>query len=73
MFLEHPQGPSGTCEGGAAVGADPEQSVLSIVCGIRNLSQGMDATMHACRDPGPRKFTSPRAGGWAGSPDRVTV
>jgi hypothetical protein len=28
--------------------------------------------MHAYRDPVPRNSTSPRQGGWAGSPDRVT-
>ena len=42
-------------------------------CSLRNLSQGKGATMHACRDPVPRNSTSPRQGGWSGSPDRVTL
>ena len=42
-------------------------------CSLRNLTQGTGATMHACRDPVPRNSTSPRQGGWSGSPDRVTL
>ena len=43
-------------------------------CSLRNLSQARERrAMHACRDPAPRKSTSPRQGGWSGSPDRVNL